>query len=221
MVISITFRWREKTIEHRQTICQLFGLSSCVKMILVLYYFLTSIVSINCIDLFAKVSYNLPNLSACSEWNPNGTTFRNDPMRTFQPYTLFLDRNNTLYVTNPATYEIYKSLNGSNNFNIKIIDPRGTPQGLFVSTTGDIFTSDEEFGLIDRWIGKSEIVELAVRFCGRCESIFISVHDVIYCSGATKIFRVVGKLLLYRKKSMGKMGGNFTNRQKFLGSTKD
>ena len=33
-------------------------------------------------------------------------------------------------------------------------------------------------------------------------------------SGATKIFRVVGKLLLYRKKSMGKMGGNFTNRQK-------
>jgi len=39
--------------------------------------------------------------------------------------------------------------------------------------------------------------------------------------GATKIFRVVGKLLLYRKKSMGKMDGNFINRQKFLGSTKD
>jgi len=44
-------------------------------------------------------------------------------------------------------------------------------------------------------------------------------HSMI--SGATKIFRVVGKLLLYRKKSMGKMGGNFINRQKFLGSTKD
>ena len=163
-------------------------------MILVLYYFLTSSVPINCIDLLTKVSYNLPNLSACAEWNRNGTRFINDPMRTFQPHTLFLDRNNTLYVTNPATYEIYKSLNGSNNFNIKIIDSRGTPQGLFVSTTGDIFTSDEEFGLVDRWIAKSKIVELAARFCRRCESIFISIHDVIYCS-ITEDHQIVTKAL--------------------------
>ena len=163
-------------------------------MILVLYYFLTSIISINCIDLLTKVSYNLPNLSACAEWNLNGTRFINDPMRTFQPHTLFLDRNNTLYVTNPATYGIYKSLNGSNNFNIKIIDSRGTPQGLFISTTGDIFTSDEEFGLVDRWIAKSKIVELAARFCRRCESIFISIHDVIYCS-ITEDHQIVTKAL--------------------------
>jgi hypothetical protein len=30
----------------------------------------------------------------------------------------------------------------------------------------------------------------------------------------------MGKLLLYQKKSMGKMGGGFTDRQKIFGSTK-
>ena len=149
---------------------------------LILFYVLISVFPINCMDLLKKISYNLPNLSTCAEWSPNGITFKDSSTKEFTPVFLFLDKNNTLFATSPTNKHIYIWLNDKNNSNIKIPDRLYTPYGLFVSTIGDMYTSDDALGRVDRWIEQTKTIELAVRFCGRCESIFISIHDVIYCA---------------------------------------
>jgi hypothetical protein len=45
-------------------------------------------------------------------------------------------------------------------------------------------------------------------------------RDYVHPSGVTRIFRLMGKLLLYQKKTMGKMGKFLLIGQNFFGPTK-
>ena len=144
--------------------------------------FLLYVFIIDHIHGFAEISYNLPNLSACAKWNSNGTTLIHNSNGRFSPYALFIDKNNTLFMTNLANHYVYKWLNDGNDL-ITIEFPYfSRPYGLFVLPTGDIYTSDRGSSRVYKWIEATKTIETVAQFCTICISIFISIHDVIYCS---------------------------------------
>jgi len=47
------------------------------------------------------MSYNRPNLSTCTEWKVESTNLLTEPSENLDPFSVFVDKNNTVYVTYP------------------------------------------------------------------------------------------------------------------------
>ena len=59
---------------------------------------------VDIIHFLLEISYNQPNLSLCVEWKPEGIILPTEPSENYQPLTVFVDKNNTVYVTYPYPY---------------------------------------------------------------------------------------------------------------------
>ena len=146
----------------------------------------------SCNILSIEISYNLPNLSSCATWDPNSITFAewyfpiiyvDGKLLRSNLQSVFIDRNNSIYVTYPDNYTIHEWHNSINNDSVKIIIRHSyKPYELFVSTTGDIYISSLENKQIEKWVPATSTIEARVQFCEVCYHIFIATDDMLYCS---------------------------------------
>lgn len=133
-------------------------------------------------SVIAEISYNLPNLSVCAEWDLNGTTFVKGSTGAFNPHSLFINKNDTIYVTDVGKSHLYEWYNGSSKATKIQLDGSFKSLGLFVLTIGDIYVSSSDNGQIKKWIPTMNNLENVVEFCQKCSSTFVINNDVIYCS---------------------------------------
>ena len=144
-----------------------------------------------------EISYNAPNLSACAEWNPNGTVFTGKPSRSIGAWALFIDQSNTVFATYSANHSVYKWRNDNSSSSIEtVFEFSYQPYGLFVSKTGDIYVSDNENGRRNKWTAKNNTIENNAYFGRPCNHIFIALDDMLYCSMSLH-HQIVKKSLLY------------------------
>ncbi|CAF4465935.1 unnamed protein product, partial [Adineta steineri] len=52
------------------------------------------------------LSYNLPEFTAYTTWSANGITFANTTTLGTSPYGIFIDTNNTIYVSERSTNRV-------------------------------------------------------------------------------------------------------------------
>lgn len=130
----------------------------------------------------AEISYNLPNLSVCAEWSLNGTTLITKLPFELTPGALFVDKNNTVYATDEIDYLLYKWYDGGSSPTEVILDDFYGQDTLFVLSNGDIYASFRYFTDVIRWESINNTFESVAQFCVHCNSIFITINDIMYCS---------------------------------------
>ncbi len=81
---------------------------------------------------FLAVSYNQPNLSLCTYWNENATTFADINWVGQQPAGIFINDKNSIYVINREYGRILIWQNGSSTPNMNISGNLTNPWSLFL-----------------------------------------------------------------------------------------
>ena len=59
---------------------------------------------VDTIHFLVEISYNQPDLSACAEWKLESIILPTEPSENYEPMSVFVDKNNTIYVTYPYPY---------------------------------------------------------------------------------------------------------------------
>ena len=98
-------------------------------------------------------SFNQPTLCPSATWNPTATTIGD--LTTIQGYpdTIFLDLNNSIYLTTSALSRVEVWTEGSWTQRRRIATGLNQSRGLVVSSEGEIFVDNGvSRGRIERWI---------------------------------------------------------------------
>jgi len=139
----------------------------------------TTIISENNFRL--DISYNQPKFNEFTVWNPNGITFAANSTIGTYPFGIFIDKNNTIYITGQSMNRICIWKN--DDINPTIIIPTNSWYQLssFVTSHGDIYTSSINSPYpINKWMSNtSTIVAYAD---AQCFGVFVDVKNILYFS---------------------------------------
>lgn len=134
-------------------------------------------------QFISGLSYNQPKFCPSAKWNPNAITFTNESTVGDNPYGIFVDINNTIYVADkqngrvsiwpPSSTTPTRILSGGIN----------SPFSLFVAINGDIFIDNGDAnGRVDKWVPNATVGTVVMRVNGSCRGLFVDVYENIYCS---------------------------------------
>ena len=141
------------------------------------------------------ISYNQPKFDGCPTWNPNATTLANNSIVGIQPYGIFIDRKNTVYVANRqngliviwhnATINSMKTINGS----------WANMYSLFITDREDVyFYNSYSAYRISKLMNNTNNSSTVMYSGAHCYSIFIDINDNLYCSMPSS-YQVIAKSL--------------------------
>ena len=136
------------------------------------------------IILFILVpSYNRPKFSANASWNSNATTFADNSTVGSNPYGIFVNTNNTIYVADRANNRIQIWLNNSVNPTRTISGSLSSPYSVFVTTNGDIYVDNGGSNhRVDKWTLNGNISVRVMYVNTSCYGLFVDTTDTLYCS---------------------------------------
>lgn len=129
------------------------------------------------------ISYNLPKFDPFTVWNPNGITFAdNNTIGTFS-LSIFIDKNNTVYVPGQSIDRIQIWANSSSNPTNIIYTNSMHFDSIFVTSNGDIYTGEAIQQLrIRQWTLNTNISSIVAYADGRCYGLFVDLNNTIYFS---------------------------------------
>jgi hypothetical protein len=127
------------------------------------------------------VSFNQPKLCPSATWNATGITFANISLVGTYPTGIFVNINNTVYVTNRVSSLIQVWYEGSINPNITFHVNDVDSWSLFVTTTDDIYI-DNNNNAIDKWRLNSSSKVATFYTGGVCYDLFMDRNNSLYCA---------------------------------------
>ncbi|CAF3867768.1 unnamed protein product, partial [Adineta steineri] len=135
------------------------------------------------IGIFRALSFNRPKFCPTAIWNSNGITFTDQSIVGSQPYAIFVNTNNTIYVANRENNTILiwhdESINPTKIISGNFIKPNS----LFVTSNGDIYIDDgDENGRVQKWIAETNTFVTVMNVDSSCDGLFIDIYDTLYCS---------------------------------------
>jgi hypothetical protein len=132
---------------------------------------------------FLALSFNQPKFCPTASWNRNAITFANQSIVGSEPYSVFVNSNNTIYVANRENDIIYVWHENSSNPTNIIYGNFTSPYSLFVTSNGDIYIDDgERNGRVQKWIAKSNTTVTVMNVNSSCSGLFVDTNDTLYCS---------------------------------------
>jgi len=131
----------------------------------------------------ATFSFNQPRFRPNATWNLNATSFSNRSFFGTQPYSIFINSNNSIYIPNRQTGEIHIWTNENDVNPTKTISGSlSDPLSLFVTTNGDIYVDNGKNGRVDKWIVENETWISVMNVTSQCYGLFIDIYESLYCS---------------------------------------
>ncbi len=131
--------------------------------------------------MILAVSYNQPKFCPSATWNPNATTFENSSAVGFKPYGIFIDTNNTIYVTVRSKKLVSVWTNQSRNSTRNINLNSNNSHSIFVTITGDIYVDNGNRSGINKWTLNSNQSQVAMNIIGDCYGVFVDIRNNLYC----------------------------------------
>ena len=129
------------------------------------------------------LSYNQPKFCPNASWNLNATTFANISTVGSQPYDIFVNSNNTVFVANQQNSCVVIWSEESVVATRNILGNLATPWSLFVTTADDIYVdSDSPTGRVDKWTLNSTTGVPTMYTCSKCMDLFVDINDNLYCA---------------------------------------
>lgn len=131
------------------------------------------------------ISYNLPKLSPCASWDPYGLIIANESVVGTRPHDIFVDTNNTVYVTNERNATIQIWFENNTTLEKNLLSGPHTPKSIFVAINGDLYVDNGAINhRVDRWSMNSTNSTPVMYVPGICFGLFIDVYNYLYCSTA-------------------------------------
>ncbi|UJR06650.1 hypothetical protein I4U23_010936 [Adineta vaga] len=129
------------------------------------------------------LSLNRPKFHPNAVWNPSAMTFANISTVGTNPYDIFINTNNTIYVANRADSRVVIWTEGNALPTRNISNNLSNPYSLFVTTEDEIYVdSDSLTGRIDKWTLNATNGIPILYTCSKCSDIFVDDNDNLYCS---------------------------------------
>lgn len=128
------------------------------------------------------MSYNQPELSSCTQWNPDGITFADETIINFDPINVFVDRNNTVYAVDDYNDRIYIRHASSTIGTAIILDLGFNPFGIFVTINEEIYVGNEDTCEVERWLRNETKGIVVMHTATHCHGLFIDIANYLYCS---------------------------------------
>ncbi|CAF4069526.1 unnamed protein product, partial [Adineta steineri] len=129
------------------------------------------------------LSYNLPKFTAYTSWSANGITFANTTIIGTDPYGIFIDTNNTIYVAErtPNRVQVWHD---SSSVPVRILTSGlSYPYSVFVTINGDIYVDNGGSNTrVDKWTLNSSTSTSAMYVKNSCWGLFIDINNNLYCS---------------------------------------
>jgi hypothetical protein len=130
--------------------------------------------------LVIAISFNQPKFCPSATWNATGITFANNNTVGTQPYGIFININNTVFVANRQYNLIQVWFEGNINPTTITARNNSNPYSIFVTITGDFYV-DNNNNSIDKWTLNS-INNASLYAGGKCYDLFIDSNNSLYCS---------------------------------------
>ena len=131
----------------------------------------------------AIVSFNQPRFRPNATWNLNATSFSNRSFFGTEPYSIFVNSNNSIYIPNRQTSQIHiwtdeNDVNPTKTISRDLSDT----YSIFATTNGDIYVDNGNNGRVDKWIVQNETWISAMNVTSSCFGLFIDIYESLYCS---------------------------------------
>ena len=90
----------------------------------------------------AGISFYQPRFAANASWSRNGTTVANNGTVGSRPLKIFIDRNNTLFVSSPRLNKVL--VLSATNFTLTrtIASGLSSPRGIFVTSDSTVYVDN-------------------------------------------------------------------------------
>ena len=134
---------------------------------------------------FVVLSFNLPKFDQCASWSSNAITFPNTNSLNAHTTGLFIDANNTVYVTSSSSaLKQLKIWFENGDISTRTITGNWQiPKRPFVTTNGDIYVDNSEMNhRIDKWTVNETNSVVAMFVPHTCDGLFVDIQNTIYCS---------------------------------------
>ncbi len=129
------------------------------------------------------ISYNRPQFCSNASWNLSAITFATSTIVGTNPWGVFVNTNNTVYVANRQNGLVHVWLEGSNSPTGNISGNLSIPYNLFVTDNYDVYVDNGEANyVVDKWSSNSTNSVAAMYMCGGCYGLFIDINNNLYCS---------------------------------------
>ena len=131
-------------------------------------------------------SLNRPTFDSCATWSPVATTVLDEVRIGRHPAGIFINEENSVYVTNRDNGSI---LVWHNDTITIIVANLINSWSLFVTTSKDIYVDN---GRVDRWTLNTTSGVTVMTTNSSCTGLFIDISNSLYCSLAEKhrVFKV-------------------------------
>ena len=129
------------------------------------------------------MSYNRPNLSKCASWNITATTFANASLVGKEPSGIFVNTQDTIYVSDRETNHILIWNNKSLSPTRSLWEKLHKPWSLFVTVHGDVYVDNGHLNnRIEKWTMNKTDSDIVIYVNGTCTGLFVDRNNSIYCS---------------------------------------
>lgn len=100
----------------------------------------------------------------------------------FWPSSVFVDRNNTVYVTDMGNDNVKEWRAGSTNFTRTTFNSLRYLLGLFVTTDGIIYVDNSFQGTVEKWTLNATESTAVMNVTSQCYALFVDIDNNLYCS---------------------------------------
>ena len=128
------------------------------------------------------LSYNRPRFPPCVSWNTSAITFANSSTVGNSPYGIFIDANNSIYVTNRQTRIVPIWSKGDLNATRILSGNLTYPRSIFVTKNGDVYVDNGNGGQVDKWTINTTTSVAVMKPTGDCSGLFVDIYNNLYCS---------------------------------------
>lgn len=175
-------------------------------------YSLNSLISVNFFsELETNISYNLPQLHRCSQWNFNGKTLLDNGTIGQGLEAVFVNTDDVLYVS-ARSHDHIILWQFEENKQLRNVTVNSTlSASIFVTYNGDIFFDSikENESAIYQWKAKNSTKNQILNVNGSCYGLFVDLLDNLYCSIRNQ-HKIIQKSLLPNADHMKLIAGNGT-----------
>jgi hypothetical protein len=129
------------------------------------------------------VSFHRPKLCPNASWNSFAQTFADSSIVGVQPYGLFVNANNSVFVANRQAGHVIMWQEGIANPKRNISGGLNAPYSVFATDSGDVYIDNGKvIGRLDKWTPTSVNSTPVMFICKECYGLFVDAENNIYCS---------------------------------------
>ena len=154
------------------------------------------------------LSFNQPKFCANASWDLNAITSAANDTVGINPFALFINTNNTIFMTRWDTGQIHIWRNASINPTTMIAANLSSSRSLFVTSDETMFVDNgSPNNRVDRWTSNGTRLKSPMSVCStQCSGLFVDHIDNLYCSQYDK-HQVVRRSLLLEPSEMTIVAG--------------